>query len=140
MSRLENAPSRLVVVRMTAALVDIFCCSFPNPPAAITLDIDDTCDAVHGQRQLSLFNAHYDTRQAPARHAQRAEARGIEAEIGAQRRLQRIARPRSGSPNILVAGRPGLLGIGDAGSTNGRQDEGVLTIARRGRGSREQKK
>ena len=62
MSRLENAPSRLEVARMTAALVDIFCRSFPIPPAAITLDIDDTCDAVHGHQQLSLFNAHYDTR------------------------------------------------------------------------------
>ena len=47
---------------MTAALVDIFCRSFPAPPAAITLDIDDTCDAVHGNQQLSLFNAHYDRR------------------------------------------------------------------------------
>ena len=62
MSRLENAPSRLEVARMTAALVDIFCRSFPTPPAAITLDIDDTCDPVHGHQQLSLFNAHYDTR------------------------------------------------------------------------------
>ena len=58
MSRLENAPSRLEVARITAALVDIFCRSFPIPPAAITLDIDDTCDPVHGQQQLSLFNAH----------------------------------------------------------------------------------
>ena len=31
-------------------------------PATITLDIDDTCDPVHGHQQLSLFNAHYDTR------------------------------------------------------------------------------
>ena len=62
MSRLENTPSRTEVARMTAALVDIFCRSFPAPPAAITLDIDDTCDAVHGNQQLSLFNAHYDTR------------------------------------------------------------------------------
>ena len=62
MSRLENAPSRIEVARMTAALVDIFCRSFPAPPAAITLDIDDTCDPVHGHQQLSLFNAHYDTR------------------------------------------------------------------------------
>ena len=62
MSRLENAPSRIEVARMTAALVDLFCRSFPAPPAAITLDIDDTCDAVHGHQQLSLFNAHYDTR------------------------------------------------------------------------------
>jgi len=26
------------------------------------LDIDDTCDVVHGHQQLSLFNAHYDER------------------------------------------------------------------------------
>ncbi|MBC3901725.1 transposase, partial [Acetobacterium malicum] len=29
---------------------------------AVTLDIDDTCDVVHGQQQLSLFNAHHDAR------------------------------------------------------------------------------
>ena len=55
MSRLENAPSRSEVARMTAALVDIFCRSFPSPPAAITLDIDDTCDAVHVGRQFDRF-------------------------------------------------------------------------------------
>ena len=33
---------------------------FARAPAAITLDIDDTCDPVHGHQQLSLFNAHYD--------------------------------------------------------------------------------
>ena len=38
------------------------CRHFPIPPAAITLDIDDTCDPVHGHQQLSLFNSHYDTR------------------------------------------------------------------------------
>ena len=62
MSRLENAPSRTEVGRLTAALVDIFCRSFASPPAAITLDIDDTCDPVHGHQQLSLFHGHYDTR------------------------------------------------------------------------------
>ena len=31
MSRLENAPSRVEVARMTAALVDVFCRSFPGP-------------------------------------------------------------------------------------------------------------
>jgi hypothetical protein len=29
------------------------------PPAAVTLDIDDTLDVVHGHQQLALFNAHY---------------------------------------------------------------------------------
>ena len=62
MSRLENMPSKIEAARMTAALVDVFCQSFPVQPAAITLDIDDTCDPVHGQQQMSLFNAHYDSR------------------------------------------------------------------------------
>jgi len=35
MSRLENAPSRIEVGRLTAALVDIFCRSFPTPPVAL---------------------------------------------------------------------------------------------------------
>ena len=43
---------------MTATLVDLFCRPFPVPPATITLDIDDTCDRVHGHQQLSLLNAH----------------------------------------------------------------------------------
>lgn len=62
MSRLENMPSKIEAARMTAALVDLFCQSFPAPPASLTLDIDDTCDPVHGQQQMSLFHAHYDTR------------------------------------------------------------------------------
>ncbi len=51
MNRLKNAPSRIEVARMTAALINLFCRSFPAPPAAITLDVDDTCDAVHGHQQ-----------------------------------------------------------------------------------------
>ena len=47
---------------MTAAPVDIFCRSFPVPAPALTLDIEDTCDRLHGHQQLSLFHAHYDTR------------------------------------------------------------------------------
>jgi len=34
--------------------------SYPTPPDGVVLDIDDTCDVVHGHQQLSLFNAHYD--------------------------------------------------------------------------------
>ncbi len=62
MSRLENAPSKIEVARAMAAMVDQFCTSYGRAPAAITLDIDDTFDAVHGHQQLSLFNAHYDER------------------------------------------------------------------------------
>jgi hypothetical protein len=62
MSRLENAPSRIEIARLMAAMVDQFCASYRRPPTTITLDIDDTFDAVHGRQQLSLFNAHYDER------------------------------------------------------------------------------
>jgi hypothetical protein len=60
MSRLENAPALGELVRLNAALIDLFCASFAKKPSSITLDIDDTFDAVHGRQQLSLFNAHYD--------------------------------------------------------------------------------
>ena len=62
MSRLENMPTKIEATRLTAALVDQFCASFPRAPKAITLDIDDTVDAVHGGQQLSFWNAHYDCR------------------------------------------------------------------------------
>ena len=62
MSRLENAPSKIEIARLMGGLVDQFCASWKRAPASITLDIDDTFDAVHGKQQLSLFNAHYDER------------------------------------------------------------------------------
>jgi len=62
MSRLENMPSRRQAARLTAALIDQFCASFPAPPTEITLDIDDTLDIVHGGQQLSFWNAHHDER------------------------------------------------------------------------------
>lgn len=61
-SRWENAPTLREVVQLTYAMVDTYCASYSRPPAAVTLDIDDTVDVVHGQQQLSLFNAHYDER------------------------------------------------------------------------------
>jgi Transposase DDE domain group 1 len=61
-SRWENAPTLREVVRMTYAMVDIYCASYAVPPAAVTLDIDDTVDVVHGYQQLALFNAHYNER------------------------------------------------------------------------------
>ena len=45
---------------MGRAMVDLYCESFHKIPKRITLDIDDTFDAVHGGQQLRLFNAHYD--------------------------------------------------------------------------------
>ena len=61
-SRLENAPTLREIIRLMGAMVDIYCESYASPPDAVTLDIDDTVDVVHGHQQLSLFNAHYDAR------------------------------------------------------------------------------
>ncbi len=59
-SRLENLPDTHALLRMGRAMVDLYCESFRRVPQRITLDIDDTFDAVHGGQQLRLFNAHYD--------------------------------------------------------------------------------
>lgn len=61
-SRWENAPSLREIIRLMGVLVDLWCASYKTPPEAVTLDIDDTCDEVHGAQQMSLFNAHYDER------------------------------------------------------------------------------
>jgi len=61
-SRWENAPTLREIIRLMEAMVDLYCESYASPPGAVTLDIDDTVDVVHGHQQLSLFNAHYDER------------------------------------------------------------------------------
>lgn len=61
-SRWENAPDLRSVIRLGRVMLDLWLASYPAPPAEVTLDIDDTCDVVHGHQQLSLFNAHYDAR------------------------------------------------------------------------------
>ena len=62
MSRWENAPTTRELARMMAAMIDIYCASYPAAPAAVTLDIDDTCDVVHGYQQLSFWNGHHGER------------------------------------------------------------------------------
>jgi hypothetical protein len=59
-SRLENLPDARTLLRMGGAMIDLYCASFHQVPKRIVLDIDDTFDAVHGDQQLRLFNAHYD--------------------------------------------------------------------------------
>ena len=61
-SRWENAPALRDLIRLMGVMVDLYCGSYATPPVAVTLDIDDTVDVVHGHQQLSLFNAHYDER------------------------------------------------------------------------------
>jgi hypothetical protein len=62
MTRLENLPGAVALKRMMAAMVELFCDSFAAVPRRIVLDIDDTEDRAYGQQQLSLFNAHHDSR------------------------------------------------------------------------------
>lgn len=62
MSRWENAPDPRTLLRLGYAMIDLWCQGHRRPPRAITLDVDDTPDVVHGHQQLSLFNAHYDER------------------------------------------------------------------------------
>ncbi|WP_036285733.1 IS1380 family transposase [Methylocystis sp. ATCC 49242] len=62
MSRWENAPALREIVKLGGVLIDLYCASYATPPKAVTLDIDDTCNIVHGHQQLSLFNTHYDER------------------------------------------------------------------------------
>jgi hypothetical protein len=45
---------------MGRAMVALYCASVAQAPRHITLDIDDTFDAVHGGQQLRLLNAHYE--------------------------------------------------------------------------------
>ena len=47
-SRLESLPDRRMLLRMARAMVGLYCASFAQVPKRITLDIDDTFDAVHG--------------------------------------------------------------------------------------------
>ena len=62
MSRWENAPSLREAIELMRVMVALYCRSYDRPPAAVTLDIDDTLDVVHGQQPLSMFNAHDDER------------------------------------------------------------------------------
>jgi hypothetical protein len=62
MSRWENTPTIRELAKMMAAMIDMYCVSYTTAPQAVTLDIDDTCDVVHGYQQLSFWNGHYGER------------------------------------------------------------------------------
>lgn len=62
MSRWENAPNLRTLIRIGCEMVDIYCASHDVPPDAVTLDIDDTFDAAHGQQQLTFWNGFHGER------------------------------------------------------------------------------
>lgn len=57
-SRLENTANIWALVSIAKGFIDLFCKRYRTAPEAITLDIDDTDDMVHGNQQLSMFNTH----------------------------------------------------------------------------------
>jgi hypothetical protein len=73
MSRWENAPDLRTTIRLTYELIDIYCDSYGAPPASITLDIDDTFDAAHGEQQLTFWNGFHGERGYAPIHVYEAE-------------------------------------------------------------------
>ena len=62
LSRFENAPTTRELVRLMGVMVDLYCASYAAPPKAVTLDIDESVDVVHGAQQLSFWNGYYGER------------------------------------------------------------------------------
>jgi hypothetical protein len=58
-SRLEHSVDRKDLYRLTQAFVDHFLANYPEPPAAIVLDLDHSDDPTHGQQELAFYNHHY---------------------------------------------------------------------------------
>lgn len=63
LSRFENCPTPLEVVRLNRQLVGHYIALHrEGPPGEIVIDIDPTDDPCHGAQQLALFNGFYDQR------------------------------------------------------------------------------
>jgi hypothetical protein len=58
-SRLEHSVDRKDLYRLTQALVDHFIARYPEPPAAIVLDVDHSDDPTHGQQEFAFYNHYY---------------------------------------------------------------------------------
>src|SRR5712691_901743 len=58
-ARLEHSVDRKDLYRLTQALVDHFIASYPEPPAAIVLDLDHSDDPTHGQQEFTFYNHYY---------------------------------------------------------------------------------
>jgi Transposase DDE domain group 1 len=60
-SRLEHSVDRKDVSRFTQALVDHFLASYPEPPAAIVLDLDHSDDSTSGQQEFTFYHQYYQS-------------------------------------------------------------------------------
>jgi hypothetical protein len=60
-SRLENAVNQHQNKLLQQLLLDTYIARHKKPPKKVILDIDTTCDEVHGYQQLSFYNGFYGT-------------------------------------------------------------------------------
>jgi hypothetical protein len=58
-SRLAHRGDRKDLSRLTEALAAHFVASYPEPPAAIGLDLDHTDDPTHGQQEFAFYHHYY---------------------------------------------------------------------------------
>ena len=63
LSRFENAIDIPSLWRLHDFFIDDFIDSFDRPPLSLTLDVDATDDACHGEQQLALFHGFYEQYQ-----------------------------------------------------------------------------
>lgn len=60
-SRLENSITCEELVFLQDLLVHTYIKKHKKPPKKLVLDLDTTCDPVHGYQQMSFYNAFYST-------------------------------------------------------------------------------
>lgn len=61
LSRFENSVEETEIVLLQKLLIQSYVQRFKRPPAKVVLDMDTTCDEVHGYQQMSFWNGFYDT-------------------------------------------------------------------------------
>lgn len=61
LSRFENSITATELELLQDLLVHVYVKKWKKPPKKLVLDLDTTCDPVHGYQQLSFFNGFYGT-------------------------------------------------------------------------------
>jgi hypothetical protein len=61
LSRLENSITEKENKFLQDMLIHLYIQQFKRPPQRVLLDMDTTCDEVHGYQQLSFYNGFYKT-------------------------------------------------------------------------------
>jgi len=96
-SRWENAPTLREVVRLTYAMVDLYCASYPKSPEAVTLDAKTPAVELTGEVEIDEVYVVAGHKGQPAAVAKRASSDAV-ASWQARRaaaRWRRTSRPSS---------------------------------------------